>query len=390
MATEAFITPRLLTWARERDRLTARQGAERLKLKPERLVAWENGTERPTLRQVEIAAQRLNVPFGYLFLSTPPEEHFPIPDLRTVGDRPGALPSPELRDIVNSALEKQNWYREYRKVEGASVLPFINRYDATNATSEELASDIRTTLGVNATLRAEAKTPDAFLQIFINRVEDAGVLVLRSGIVGMNTHRPLKVDEFRGFAVIDSFAPLIFLNAADARTAQVFTLAHELVHLWLGANGVSNPTYEGLASDQANLIERLCSRTAAEVLMPKRDFLAYWGSGKPFEKNIEANGNHFRVSALACARRALELDLISSEQFAEYYSRVAGRMNRDANTEKGGGNFYRTLLARNSRALTISLTTSLREGHTTYRDAARFLGIRVPLLEKVTQFVESL
>ncbi len=87
MAVKAYITPALITWARQRDHLSAERAAERLAIDPGRLSAWESGVERPTFRQAQQLAQRLNIPFGYLFLSTPPEEELLLPDLRTVAEQ---------------------------------------------------------------------------------------------------------------------------------------------------------------------------------------------------------------------------------------------------------------------------------------------------------------
>ncbi|HMM61712.1 MAG TPA: ImmA/IrrE family metallo-endopeptidase, partial [Candidatus Rifleibacterium sp.] len=88
--------------------------------------------------------------------------------------------------------------------------------------------------------RGEAANWESFFNILVERSEQAGIIILRSGKVGNNTHRTLDVKEFRGFVIYDELAPFIFINGADAKAAQIFTLVHELAHVWLGASGVSN------------------------------------------------------------------------------------------------------------------------------------------------------
>ena len=387
MPTEAHITPELLTWARLRDRLNARAAAERLKVKPERLAAWEAGEERPTFRQAEKAAERLNIPFGYLFLSSPPDERFPLPDLRTVGDQARTDQSPELRDVVYAAIEKQDWYREYLLAEGATELPFIGRYTVAGADVATIAADIRATVGMDSAFRRSARNWEHFLTLFIERVERAGVLVLRSGIVGMNTHRVLQPSEFRGFAIIDPIAPLVFLNAADARSAQIFTLAHEVAHLWLGESGVSNPDYARATGREPNEVERLCSRIAAEVLLPKEDFLTVWDARLSDEKNIDAATRYFRVSGVAALRQAYALKQITAKRYSEVYRLLASRRAKKVDS---GGNYYSAVLSRNSPALTTAVFGALHEGRVTYRDASKLLGVRVPMMDRVSQVVAHL
>src|SRR5690606_23963375 len=115
----------------------------------------------------------------------------------------------------------------------------------------------------------------------IAHIEERGILVMRNGVVGNNTHRPLSVEEFRGFAIADEFAPLIFINGADYLSAQMFTLAHELVHVFVNASGISNlqDTYSS-----NNAIERFCNQVAAELLVPEAEL-------RPLHAAIAINGD---------------------------------------------------------------------------------------------------
>ena len=247
MSTDAFITPDVLRWALERRGLPDEEVARRVSVRPERVRRWKDGSGQPTLRQAQALAQKLSVPLGYLFLSERPSDEFPLPDLRTVGDGPPGTPSPELVAVVYDALSKQQWYREYLESQGEAPLEFVGSRSVDDD-PDDVARDIRSRLGVNDAMRQDAASWEQFLTTFIRAAEAAGILVLRSGIVEANTQRPLDVEEFRGFAISDDLAPLVFINGKDAKAAQIFTLAHEIAHLWLGESGVSNPDYRASAS----------------------------------------------------------------------------------------------------------------------------------------------
>ena len=267
MTTEAFINPQLVTWALRRSGLTQVDAAKRLQIPQTRLADWERGDARPTFRKAEGLAHVLHIPFGFLFLPEPPLLEIPLPDLRTVNGAPLREFTPEFYDVLNDALRKQEWYRAYLESEGTKPLPFIGQF-TPNHSVHMIASEIDNTMGLSEEIRRKADNWEEFLKDFITQVEEIGVLVLRSSVVGNNTHRPLSVDEFRGFVISDEIAPLIFLNGSDAKSAQIFTLAHELAHLWVGQSGISNPDYRRRAVDQTHEIERVCDSIAAQLLVP--------------------------------------------------------------------------------------------------------------------------
>ena len=372
--TTAFITPELIIWGRNRAKLTQGDVAKSVNVSEDAVSKWETGDARPTLRQAERLAHRLHIPFGYLFLSSPPDVEVPLPDLRTVQGGPVTDPSPEFYDVLNDALRKQDWYKTHLEEEGADHLPFIGRY-APDTSTEIVSKDIEQILENSSEIRPQASNWEEFLTGLMRKAEQIGVLVIRNSVVGNNTHRHLDVQEFRGFVLSDPVAPLIFLNGGDAKSAQIFTMVHELAHLWLGESGVSNPDYRKWSHEQVNPVERNCDNIAAETLVPRDTFLTGWNQRASTEQNVRALTRFFKVSQVVALRRAFDLEQISSEEFSDFY---LNRISGIGSTNQGGGDFRRNVLVRNSHTFTIALIDSVLNGGTPEKEAARLLNLRVP------------
>jgi len=385
----AFITPEVLRWARERSRFSIEEAASKASVKPDQLASWEApGDNRPSFRQAQKLAHALHVPFGYFFLSAPPVERPALPDLRTVADDRRDSFSPDFLDLLNDVLRKQQWYREALEDESAERLPFIGRFELDH-NENQVAEDISRTLEINESFRTQAWSWESFLTKLIERVESFRILVLRSSIVKNDTHRKLSVDEFRGFAVNDDLAPLIFLNGQDSKAAQIFTLAHELAHLWIGKSGISNPDLGSPRLSHNQPIERFCNRVAAEVLVPQESFLVEWQRSQEIRENVTRLNRHYRVSSLVILRRAFDLRKLTWEEYNTHYQAEVERLKarQSVQQSEGGGNFYATLGMRNSKQIIRAVVSAAFEGRMPYRDAARLLGVRVEKLERVaTEF----
>ncbi|MCZ4091700.1 ImmA/IrrE family metallo-endopeptidase [Sinorhizobium psoraleae] len=206
--------------------------AKKIAVKPERVENWILGDDRPTFRQAQSLSAALHIPFGYLFLKEPPEEKLPIPDLRTVGSDPASRLDSNFRTLLSDVLFKRDWFKEFVGEYDGKEVEFVGKFGLDDD-PKEIAADIRVTLYGEA---GEPETPnwEKHLRVLITKAEEAGIWVMRNGVVGSNTHRPLAVSQFRGFAISDPVVPLIFINGKDAPAAQIFTLAHELAHIWLG------------------------------------------------------------------------------------------------------------------------------------------------------------
>ena len=386
MSTEAFITPDVLCWALERRGLPDEEVARRVAVKPERLRTWKDGSGRPTLRQAQTLAQKLSVPLGYLFLSERPTDDFPLPDLRTMGNAPPGTPSPELVAVVYDALSKQQWYREHLESQGEQPLDFVDSRSIADD-PDDVARDIRDRLGVSDAMRQAAGSWEQFLTNFVQAAEAAGILVLRSGIVEANTQRPLDVEEFRGFAISDHLAPLVFINTQDVKVAQIFTLAHEIAHLWLGESGISNPDYRAGSAALTNRVEGVCNRIAAETLLPAATVLREWRRADSPQENSTRLARRNRVSRMVALRQAYDLKLISRDTYWAAYDELVREWKKRRVRERAsdGGDFYPTFFARNSRTFTMALVAAVAEGQVLHLEAARLLNVKAGTLGGVSE-----
>ncbi|MES2237382.1 MAG: ImmA/IrrE family metallo-endopeptidase [Pseudomonadota bacterium] len=366
--TRIAVSPDMLRWARDRARLDVLALTARFP----RLEAWEAGELQPTFKQLEDYARATHAPIGFFFLPAPPVEPVPIPDFRTMADRAIASPSPNLLDTVYACQERQAWYRDFVLVEGQPPLPFVGVLNA-NVPPVQAAEQIRQALGFDVDARRDCRTWAEALRLFIEQAERVGVMVMVSGVVLNNNYRHLDPQEFRGFALADDRAPLVFINGADSKAAQMFTLAHELAHLWLGQSALSDVS-AGEVSD--NAIETWCNQVAAELLVPMAVFLGELINDESVRDTLNRLARRFKVSSLVVLRRLVDAGRLDRNAFFRAYREELEHLrNLDAAGPGGGGDFYRTTASRVSKRFARALVESTLEGRTLYRDAFRMLGI---------------
>ena len=361
--TRVPVNPELLQWACERSGVAQEHLAARFKNLPK----WKRGETQPTLKQVEAFASAVHVPVGYLFLTKPPEESVPIPDFRTFDGQAVTRPSPNLLDTIYTCQQRQSWYRDFVRIANAPELAFVG--SATVETPPEaVAADMSETLGFDLAARRDCPTWTDALRLFIRQAEEARVLVMVSGVVMSNNRRRLDPEEFRGFALSDSHAPLIFVNGADTKAAQMFSLAHELAHLWLGASALSN--IGSIPQPGCRRDEVWCNAVAAELLVP----LAVLHVDEPLDDALPRLARTFKVSTLVILRRLLDAGRIDRPSFDIAWAEEATRLRHLA-SGGSGGEFYRTTRSRVSRRFARAVVGSTLEGQTLYRDAYRMLGV---------------
>ncbi|MFO0966086.1 MAG: ImmA/IrrE family metallo-endopeptidase [Gemmataceae bacterium] len=376
------VKPELIRWAIERSGLPFDELAERFA----KLAEWRTGERKPTFKQLEDFAKRTMTPFGYLFLDEPPAEKLEIPDFRTKDDRAPTRPSPNLIDTLHDMQRRQQWMREYLIEQGQEPLPFIGQIKGPTPV-KSAAERMRETLGLDEDWAEHCDNWEIAVGRLREAIERIGILVSITAVVGLNNTRKLDPDEFRGFVLIDDYAPLIFVNGADSKSAQMFTLAHELAHVWIGKAGLFNLVKTLPANDRG---ERFCNEVAAEFLVPAKKFAARWAEARAAGDPFRFLSRVFKVSPVVAARRALDLHLISEDQFFAFYRKdqaVWQERKAEEKERKRGPSFYVVQDVRLGRRFAFAVYQAVREGRLLYGDAYRLTDLKGDTFNRYADFL---
>ncbi|STC68529.1 ImmA/IrrE family metallo-endopeptidase [Corynebacterium pilosum] len=353
------ISPSVLTWATRRTGLTDNE----LSKKFPKFEEWLEGKEKPTLPQARALAKAARLPFGRLLLDEPTGEDVGLPDFRTVNNSEIDELSPDLQEVVTKAQQRLAWYSEYAMREGVQPPSLLSSViEGTGA--ETAANAARQSLGL------EAFSPIAGshkVRTLVALMESNGILVARNSIVENSTKRPLAVEEFRGFTIVDDGFCLVFINTRDSKTAQLFSLAHELGHVVSATPGLSDHS--------KNVeVERWCNKFAAEFIVPAGAVKNEHNSGRLLMEEVKNLGQRFGMSREAMLWRLVELKLCSQEEANEVLPLIKGDP-RDSRKDSGGAPPHHVLVrARVGGRFYDTVTQAAENGQISQRDAARYLG----------------
>jgi Zn-dependent peptidase ImmA (M78 family)/transcriptional regulator with XRE-family HTH domain len=384
---DALVTSGVLRWARARAGATVDAVASRLKVSADDVESWEDGRSLPSFAKARDLARFLGVPLGYLYLDQPPAETLSTLDLRRLGHELAEELGADFLAVYHDAKAKQAWYREHLIHIGAQPRGFVGSCTVRDDVVA-VAARMRDVLGITPAWRRGTGNWEGMFRGLVAKTETAGVLVLRNSVVGNNTHRPLSVNQFRGFALSDDFAPLVFINTGDAQAAQIFTLAHELVHIWLNVSAISNYGI-GWVGEGYDPIEVFCNAVAAEFLVSRTEFMAQWNRALSLNENVDVLSREFRVSGLVIARRALDLAQIDRNAFQRFYAQAAQQRLEapdEGERRRGGGpDFYRVAKVRNSPTFARAVLNEAFEGRMLLRDAGQLLSVKPSKLKQLAK-----
>lgn len=357
----------VLRWAVDRAGLTM----ESLQRKFPNIQQWASGDNQPTLRQLESLAKVTLTPLGFFFLARPPEERLPMPHFRTFEGESPRGPSPNLLETVQMMQKRQSWMREYLMENGEEPLPFVG-IARRNEQPSSVAQSIRQALKIDENWASRKPRWAEALRTLREVMENAGILVVVNSIIGNNTHRKLDLGEFRGFVLVDGYAPLVFVNGVDGKAAQMFTLAHELAHVFFGSSAAFDLREMQVANDP---MEQACNRVAAEFLVPELQLRRSWSSVRQNPEPFQLLARQFKISALVAARRTLDLGLIQKNAFLDFYRDYQHDERRKAAQQTEGGDFYANQNLRVSRRFAATVIRAAKEGKLLYSEAYELTGL---------------
>ena len=383
----AYITPELLKWARQSAKLTVYQLSTKLKVKEKKVQDWENGTDFPTINQLEKVAKYCRRPLSVFYLPEPPEDFQTLRDFRKKDQQREY--STALTFIIRDIQRKQNWLSDILAEEDESKLDFVGRFTSDSAIAD-VAANIKEELEIDI-----AKNTDKAFKEWITKVENKGIFVSLASNV--HSHLLIDKDEVKGFAISDNLAPFIFINTADSKNSQLFTLVHELVHIWINATGLS--AFDAIdfrnESEKFDQLELFCNEVTAEILMPKDEILSEFRKFDRTQAYIEEKSKTFNVSSYAMIVRLLNLDLISLEEYRafkkSFFELYEDYLEKQKNKPKpkGGPNYYVLQIRKNSRLFSHYVYSYYKSGKINGYDASNLLEIKVSRFRKLEQFLYS-
>lgn len=327
---------------------------------------WIMGEDYPTYNQLVELSKILHIPFGYFFLEKLPERKYPIPHYRT-NQNEDFKPSSELLDTILFAQKIQEWAKDILLHWGQEKLSFCGKYK-DNYNTEEVIEELKKIFDIKNNWASEIPTWTEALHYLIDKAEEKGIIVLRNGVVGNNTNRKLKVEEFRGFVLYDEIAPIVFINNNDAISAKIFTLIHEIVHILIGQSASFD--LRNLQSAN-NAIEQFCDKCTAEFLVPAEEMKNTYKQ----EKDLEKLAKHFKVSQIVILRRLLDTSIITQQEF---YQQLRDLYKKELKKpQSSGGDFYHTVPNRLSKRFLRILDAAVKDNTILFRDALRITQLKV-------------
>lgn len=349
-----------------------------------KIESWLKGEETPTVKNIKGLEGLSNaslIPFGFLFGHQLPRLIVHEGLFRRKKIEPRI--SPEFDYTLTTMKLRQDFlldYHEYMGIEQPNVVG-----SASNLTNpHEVADIIRQRLSLPVDWAKQLPNWKEAFRYLRDKIEAIGIYVFTNSVVGNNNRRRLEPDEFSGFALVDRLVPVIFVNTRDWISSQIFTLVHELCHVFLYDE---DDVFVFRGFEKAyflNKLESLTNRVAGEFLVPE-ELLRDYFLQKPSHEELART---FKVSQYVIAIRLKQIGLIGNEEYKRIlddYKVILPQKERRART--GGGDFYAIQRTKLGKRFIQTVAQALNEGLITFPEACRLTGLKRGTLSKLLEAV---
>jgi len=379
MADKAYITPNVLRWARESARMSEEDAASKVSVPIEKLKEWEEGTNQPTIRQAETLAKAYRRPFALFFLPEIPRDFQPLQDYRRKSAKTLGTAS---IFIIREIQQKQAWIRDVYEDNRESKLPFVGKFSIKDD-PRKVAEDILKTLDIHP-LNYSSDNP---IKEWIDKAESKGIFISRTSFI--HSRLLLDSEEIQGFTIADQYAPFVFVNSEDWDAPQLFTLVHELAHIWIAESGISNEIVPDIKfKENTHPVEIFCNEVAANALMPETIMTNLRMSTFDSIKEVFKISKALGISSFALIYRAFNMDRITldkyrvlkasaDKEFEDYLRREEEKKTKLKDKKKGGPSPYLLRLNKNSRLFTQIVLDAFRSGFIEPTQASNLLNTQV-------------
>lgn len=360
------------------------------------LDKWINKELDPTFNQLKELSGFLRIPFGYLLLKKPAQEQISLLKFRTIDTDAIEHPSRELIDTIKDMERKQAWLRGTFITLKREPLKFVGSLEMEQDRDPvQIANHIRNVINLKKRWYEKASSSQPTFTILRKKLSEQGITVMQNGIALNNTHRPLELNEFRAFTLIDAYAPLVFINSKDSNNGKTFSLLHELVHIFFGRHSLYNDDLK-FRNKYTNPLEITCNSVAGELIAPTDLFIAHWEQiyqdVRQEDEKISLIAKDFRVSQLVIARKALDQNYIEQQTYNQIAQSALKqfKLHEKRKDNSNGGHPVNNALSRLDHNFLGTLMTSVESGDIQYTYAYRLAGVGRGVFEEIADRLKGI
>jgi Zn-dependent peptidase ImmA (M78 family)/DNA-binding XRE family transcriptional regulator len=358
--------------------------ARKLRIKPEKIYAWESGEALPSIAQLRKLARAYHQTFAAFYLPSPPKSDVPVPkDYRRNAGTTLVSLSPELALDIRTSWERREILLELFEEQEEEPVKFTATAEL-DTDPDMVAEEIRGLLGITYETQTKWKDPRIGLNFLREAMENAGVLVFQSTKV--------PVSEVRGYSLSEDLLPVVVVNRKDSAAARSFTLLHEITHVMLRSGGLCDLQPNGEMAPEATRVEVFCNHVAGAALVPKELLLnelivqGHASHSVWVDEDIEALARIYSVSREVIARRLLILGLTTS-QFYESKRKQYQEEKKSAVKAKGFPTPSGNLVSASGKPYVRAVLNAFYSERITSADVVDYLGVRPSHLDKVASLL---